>query len=52
MALATLWLVLFGAITASLPDAPLVLVLLSLGYLAYYVALSLWLTFRPKEVAA
>jgi phosphatidylcholine synthase len=52
MALATLWLVLFGAITASLPDAPLVLVLLSLGYLAYYVALSLWLTFRPKAVAA
>jgi phosphatidylcholine synthase len=49
MALATLWLVLFAAITAALPDAPLVLVLLSLGYLAYYVALSLWLTLRGRN---
>ena len=46
MTLATLWLVLFGVIVATLPDAPLLLVLLSLGYLAYYAALSLWLTVR------
>ena len=41
-------------IVATLPDAPLLLVLASLAYLAYYVLLSLWLTFRPKgeEVAA
>jgi len=51
MSLATLWLVLFGVITASLPDAPLVLVVPSLGYLAYYIALSLWLTFAKREVA-
>jgi phosphatidylcholine synthase len=51
MSLATLWLVLFGVIVAMLPDAPLVLVLLSLGYLAYYVALSLWLTFRTAVAA-
>jgi phosphatidylcholine synthase len=51
MSLATVWLVLFGVITASLPDAPLVPVVLSLGYLAYYVLLSLWLTFKNKEEA-
>ena len=45
MTLTTIWLVLFGVIVASLPDAPLVLVLLSVAYMAYYVALSLWLTF-------
>jgi phosphatidylcholine synthase len=46
MALATLFLVLFGAITAQLPDVPLALIVLSLAYLAYYVAISLWLTIR------
>jgi phosphatidylcholine synthase len=54
MTLATVWLVLFGVIVATLPGPPLVLVLLSAGYLAYYVALSLWLTFgtRTAVVAA
>jgi phosphatidylcholine synthase len=47
MTLATVWLALFGLIVALLPDAPVILVLLSLGYVAYYVALSLWLTLRP-----
>jgi phosphatidylcholine synthase len=49
MTLATVWLVLFGVIVALLPDAPLVVVLLSLGYVVYYVALSLWLTFRATD---
>lgn len=52
MTLATLWLVLFGVIVATLPDAPLLLVLLSLGYLAYYAALSLWLTVRGGNPVA
>jgi phosphatidylcholine synthase len=46
MALATAFLVLFGAITSQLPDVPVVLTGLSLAYLAYYVAISLWLTVR------
>jgi phosphatidylcholine synthase len=41
--------VLFGAITAELPDVPLVLTALSLAYLAYYVGISLWLTLRTGE---
>jgi phosphatidylcholine synthase len=53
MALATAFLVLFGAITSQLPDVPFVLTGLSLGYLAYYVAISLWLTLRTgNQVAA
>jgi phosphatidylcholine synthase len=51
MTLSTAWLVLFGVIVALLPDAPLVLVLLSIGYLAYYGALSLWLTFGKRDAA-
>ncbi len=46
MAAATAFLVLFGAITSQLPDVPVVLTALSLVYLAYYVAISLWLTLR------
>ena len=46
MVLATAFLVLFGAITATLPDVPVVLTALSLAYLAYYVGISLWLTLR------
>ncbi len=38
MTLATLWLALWAAITASLPDAPVALVALSLVYVVYYVA--------------
>jgi phosphatidylcholine synthase len=48
MALATAFLVLFGAITSQLPDVPVVLTALSIAYLAYYVALSLWLTVRRR----
>ena len=50
MTLATLWLALWAAITASLPDAPVALVALSLVYVVYYVAVSLWLTFSPSSV--
>ena len=52
MALATAFLVLFGAITSQLPDVPIVLTGLSLGYLAYYVAISLWLTLRTGPTGA
>jgi phosphatidylcholine synthase len=48
MALATAFLVLFGAITSQLPDVPIVLTGLSIAYLAYYVAISLWLTLRRR----
>lgn len=41
---ATAFLVLFGAITSQLPDVPFVLVALTLVYLAYYTAVSIWLT--------
>lgn len=52
MALATAFLVLFGAITSQLPDVPFVLTGLSLVYLAYYVAISLWLTLRTGNPVA
>ena len=51
MVLATLFLVLFGAITAQLPDVPTALIALSLVYLGYYVAISLWLTVRTGRPA-
>lgn len=52
MAAATAFLVLFGAITSQLPDVPFVLVALTLVYLAYYVAVSLWLTLvNPRRQA-
>jgi phosphatidylcholine synthase len=44
MALSGVWLALFAIITATMPDPPLAFVLLSLGYVVYYVAVSLWLT--------
>jgi phosphatidylcholine synthase len=49
MTLATLWLALWAAITASLPDAPGALVGLSLVYVVYYIVVSLWLTFSPAS---
>jgi phosphatidylcholine synthase len=49
MTLSTLWLGLWAAITATLPDAPPVLVALSLVYIVYYIAVSLWLTFSPAS---
>lgn len=48
MTAATLWLVAFGVITAQLDDQPGWLAVLSLVYVAYYVAVSLWLTFRAR----
>ncbi len=50
MTLATLFLVLFGAITSQLPDVPVVLTALSIVYLGYYVAVSIWLTLRTAPV--
>jgi phosphatidylcholine synthase len=52
MAGATAWLVLFGVITALLPDVPLWLTMLSMAYLAYYLIESLWLTFRSRGAVA
>jgi phosphatidylcholine synthase len=53
MAFSAIWLALFAVITAMLPDPPLALVLLSLAYVAYYVAVSLWLTFEaPRRRSA
>ena len=49
MTFSTLWLGLWAAITATLPDAPPALVALSLVYIVYYVAVSLWLTFSPAS---
>ena len=49
MTLATLWLGLWAVITATLPDAPAVLVGLSLVYVVYYIVVSLWLTFSPAS---
>jgi phosphatidylcholine synthase len=49
MALSGVWLALFAAITALMPDPPLALVLLSLGYVVYYVAVSLWLTLESAR---
>lgn len=46
MTLSTLFLVLFGAITSQLPGTPVGLTALSIAYLVYYVAVSLWLTIR------
>ncbi len=46
MVLSGLWLAAYAVITALLPDPPLALVLVSLLYVAYYVAVSLWLTLR------
>ena len=46
MVLSGLWLAAYAVITALLPDPPLALVLVSLLYVAYYVAVSMWLTMR------
>ena len=46
MVLSGLWLAAYAGITALLPDPPLALVVVSLLYVAYYVAVSVWLTMR------
>ncbi len=45
---ATAWLVVFGVMVALWPNVPLWLTLLSIAYPAYYLAESLWLTFRSR----
>ncbi|WP_372730137.1 phosphatidylcholine/phosphatidylserine synthase [Nocardioides sp.] len=49
MTLATVWLGLFAWITAQLPDPATWLVITSLGYVVYYTAVSLWLTFDSSR---
>ncbi len=49
MAGAVAWLAAYAAIVATLPDASSVLVLASLAYVVYYVAVSLWLTARSNR---
>lgn len=51
MTMATLWLALFGLITAQLPDPHPALVVLSLAYPAVYLVESLWLTARSARSA-
>ena len=49
LTLAGLWVVLYGVILAGMPDPNTVLVALSLGYVAYYALLSVYLTaVRPR----
>ena len=52
MVLAVAFLVLWALITWQLPASNPILVVLSLAYLAYYTALSLWLTLRPDPASA
>lgn len=51
VALAGLWLVLYAVITWQYPSPSPVLIWVSLGYVAYYVAVSLWLTVRTSRRA-
>jgi phosphatidylcholine synthase len=44
LSLAALWLVLYGVILATFPDPNMFFVGLSLAYVAYYVAVSVYLT--------
>ncbi len=43
---------LVAVITALMPDPPVALIVLSLGYVVYYVAVSLWLTFASPTQRA
>ncbi len=49
MLLTTVYLGLYAAVIAGLPDPNPLLVWLSLAYVAYYVAASVWITVRPPE---
>jgi phosphatidylcholine synthase len=51
LALAAAWLVSYGVLLASYPDPHPVVVALSLGYLVYYVAVSVWLTVRGRRAS-
>ena len=48
MTMAALWLIAYAVLTAQLPDPAGWLVWLSLAYVAFYTAESLWLTFRRR----
>jgi phosphatidylcholine synthase len=48
VALAALWLVSYAVLLVQAPDPHPVVVALSVGYLAYYVGLSVWLTVRRR----
>jgi phosphatidylcholine synthase len=52
MTLSTLWLALWAAITARLPDPNELVVAASVAYLVYYTGLSLYLTWYPPVKAA
>jgi phosphatidylcholine synthase len=52
MVLSVLWLAAYAVIVALMPDPPLALVLVSLLYAAYYVAVSVWLTVRTATATA
>jgi phosphatidylcholine synthase len=47
LALTALWLVCYAVLLIQVPDPNPVIVAASLGYLVYYLALSIWLTLRP-----
>ena len=51
MSMASAWLLLFGLITWTLPDASLPLILVSLVYPAIYLVESLWLTGKTAKTA-
>ena len=51
LALAATWLVTYGLLLASYPDPHPVVVGLSLAYLVYYVAVSVWLTVRGQRAS-
>ncbi len=51
--LTALWFAAYAVIVAGLPDPHALVVAASLGYLVYYTALSLWLTWQfPRRAAA
>ena len=52
MTFSAVWLVLWAVITATWPDPAGLLVALSLLYVVYYAAVSLWLTFAGPQRAA
>ncbi len=50
LGLSALWLVAYVVIVATLPDPPAWLVILSLGYIAYHLSASIWLTVRRPRL--
>jgi phosphatidylcholine synthase len=49
LALTAVWLVTYAVLLVQVPDPHPVVVALSLAYLVYYVAVSLWLTARAAR---